>query len=712
MRHIHAITIIVALCCLFFARLFIPTPQVIYTPDFLRSDSWYFNYPAKDFLAESLRAGHWPLWHKDIGTGIPIHAESQLGAFYPLNLLLYRTLPTWVAWNLTIILSFILNMVGMYWFLAHYSKSSVARLFGSLAYGFSALFAIRIIHLNHLQSLSLLPWVVWSGLHFYRKPQLEQALVYSFISANQLLLGHFQFAFISQVGLLLLIISEWLISLKTKKSPLIQLKFNHILWGCISLVLIFGLSAVQVLPSLTLRSESAIGSQLDPDYLFEFPFPLRQWLSYLSPNFFGNYQNATYSTTDYPLIGLFWENTSYIGLIPLGLALWYLVSNRQKQTVQSLGIFISISGLLVMGHMGILRTIFELPGFSYFRIPARFLVLPTLGLVVLATKAFVSVITKIHQGSHRLMVSGLIMGLTLVDLTLFGFNFHALIPLNQALSAPEIIDSISPSSRLSTNFTHHESWFEEFSVQGWQDIEPYLWMKNGLAANANGLYGLSHILAYGGLLPKRVTSNLPRAEFIGAQSIDYVISTQPILDTQVVSLAERLEAPKADRPDYYLYHVDTKLPRFRLAHQVIHSSGLVQTKDLITNQEIDYQTTAIIEANQAFNLASPSAVSIEVIEDEHQYQSLRLTTDQPSLLIIADSYSADWQATVNGQPTPIYPANLNQRAIKISSGTSNIELTYMPESFRQGLFLSTLAWIGWSGAGVICLKKKTINKLS
>jgi hypothetical protein len=101
---------------LFFARLFYPEPMIFYLPEYERSDIWNQNYPFKDFLSHSLKHGELPFWSKDAGTGFSLFAEGQVGTLYIPNLILFYFLPTWIAWNLSYILLFLLSFLGAYLF--------------------------------------------------------------------------------------------------------------------------------------------------------------------------------------------------------------------------------------------------------------------------------------------------------------------------------------------------------------------------------------------------------------------------------------------------------------------------------------------------------------------------------------------------------------------------------------------------------------------
>src|SRR3989338_2691243 len=92
--------ILAALVLVFFSRLFMPQLSIFITPEYGRSDITHFNLPIKFFLSESLKRGQLPLWSKNIDTGYPLFAESQIGALFLPNLVLFRFLPFMLAFNI------------------------------------------------------------------------------------------------------------------------------------------------------------------------------------------------------------------------------------------------------------------------------------------------------------------------------------------------------------------------------------------------------------------------------------------------------------------------------------------------------------------------------------------------------------------------------------------------------------------------------------
>ena len=68
-------------------------------------------YPLAQLFHQALLAGQLPLWNDQLGLGFPLYAEGQIGAFYPLNWLIFR-LPPLTALDVTRVVHLALAGVG------------------------------------------------------------------------------------------------------------------------------------------------------------------------------------------------------------------------------------------------------------------------------------------------------------------------------------------------------------------------------------------------------------------------------------------------------------------------------------------------------------------------------------------------------------------------------------------------------------------------
>ena len=68
---------------------------------FVGGDTYSYYLPQKAWYADRWQAGELPLWNSLAGHGYPLIGESQTGAFYPVNVVLYRLLDIHTAYNVS-----------------------------------------------------------------------------------------------------------------------------------------------------------------------------------------------------------------------------------------------------------------------------------------------------------------------------------------------------------------------------------------------------------------------------------------------------------------------------------------------------------------------------------------------------------------------------------------------------------------------------------
>src|SRR3989344_2689339 len=100
----------------FHIRLFLPEPSIYITPNYGRSNAWNLSIANKFYYAQELKKNRIPIWNPHIGTGYPTLAEGQTAIFFLPNLIFFRTLPFVWAYNLTLVLSFLIAGWGIYMF--------------------------------------------------------------------------------------------------------------------------------------------------------------------------------------------------------------------------------------------------------------------------------------------------------------------------------------------------------------------------------------------------------------------------------------------------------------------------------------------------------------------------------------------------------------------------------------------------------------------
>ncbi|HEX5747723.1 MAG TPA: YfhO family protein [Archangium sp.] len=88
-------------------------------------------------------------------------------------------------------------------------------------------------------------------------------------------------------------------------------------------------------------------------------------------------------------------------------------------------------------------------------------------------------------------------------------------------------------------------------------------------------------------------------------------------------------------------------------------------------------------------------------------ESVELEVDArvPAALVLNDAFYDGWSATLDGQPTPILPANLAVRGVRVPAGSHRVSFTYRTPRLMLGAFIS-LATLGLLGLAVLVERRK------
>jgi hypothetical protein len=127
--------------------------------------------------------------------------------------------------------------------------------------------------------------------------------------------------------------------------------------------------------------------------------------------------------------------------------------------------------------------------------------------------------------------------------------------------------------------------------------------------------------------------------------------------------------------------------RFRLTSDFSFKEALSGTPPPIDN--VDVQTP--------FDGAETSG-KLEVIEARPNSLKIAATTDVPQLLITTDCYDPGWSVRVDGKGASLLRANGSFMGTIISSGGRHaIEFRYLPQSFVQGVLISSICLLAMAG---------------
>lgn len=410
-KRLLTIDLLVALLYLLFGLLFYHA-LALQGRILMDFDSFTYFYPNESYAARSLQAGHIPLWNPYLWAGAPFLANIQTALFYPPNLLfVFMSVPQ--AYAVLLVFHAWLGAFSMY----ALGRSMLwldrpAALIAGLAFGFSGFITAQAGHLNQMQAAALLPLALLLVNVTLVKRSMLAGLLAALVIALQLLAGHTQEWYLSMVVLAAFVAYTLVIQfgavllarigcgplkgdelcLSEDDPGLNQIlhqvhtptKSRQMRRGLLALavgggffaamlVLALLLAAVQLLPTLELQGLSIRSSGLTYQEASSFSLLPSELLRGLLPLWGDEHPESN-------------EWIGYAGIIPLALAALAVVVRPRNRFTIFFALLAFASLFLALGEWNPFYPFFYklIPGLNLFRVPARWLLVWTLGLAGLA----------------------------------------------------------------------------------------------------------------------------------------------------------------------------------------------------------------------------------------------------------------------------------------------------------------------------------------
>lgn len=689
----------------FHSRLFFPELSIYVTPDFARSDVLHSNLPAKFELAKSLKSAEFPLWNYQIGQGFPLLAEGIVGTFYIPNLILFGLFP--VQWSIPLmyVSTFLIAAIGMYALLRRFRLPKFASTIGALSYTFCASMMLHVQHFNFIQAASLLPIILFLSLELVEKPKIKKALLL-LIFLSQLFFTGFVQIYVYTVIVLFFFIFLYSYLIDKKNFTRIIFIFVAITIG--SLVI----SSAQVLPTIELHSKSARSEGLGATYILgNFPMSPKNLAKYLNPFLLGSAKNGTANSTDWTDKGVYWESTSYIGLLSLFFVLIstiFLFKNKGGMMIyRVIALLTLITALLSLGKYAPTHIFYSFPPLSLFRVPSRFILFTQFFLVILAAYGAKKVIEIVPRG-FQFLVGLIFISLAVGDIFTHWYNYNPIGSFKSWTSPPEtakVIKGLDPHQPRILSLGNGENWNDVFVPSGWNnEVGKYFFFRNSLDQNLNLLFDINQLNVFETLPTRRylilnailnsnfdfeenrITVNQKAKNILDNNNVRFIISTKEIQNDQYNKIFEIENGgffykifESKDNAGYGKMYFDYKT-----------ADTLKDITEFFNNS--DLEKTAILEKDTKYKNLEQGSYNIRVKSIKNQSFEFEVETEKPGIFVVPVSYYPGWQAELNRARVEILAANLNSQAIELPIGKHNVTFSYKPVSFRLGLVISLVSY--------------------
>lgn len=373
--------------------------------------------------------GNWPLWNPWILLGQPYVGNPQTAVWYPPNWLMHvLDHPATASWLQ--VLHMIWGALGTY----VYARTIGCRREASLVAGVVFMGAPYCIaqlgegHYNQVCQAGWFPWI-FLGYEGWRGGQIWGPLIFVFSFFLAVCCGHIQEVY--YCGMLLFLTTLISAFRRWFSSPRLAVKQFFSFLGL--MLLVAGLSALEVLPIMAYLRQAVRGTKLDLHAVTAFGFSSNHLWLLLDPWVTGGPAHSHG-------LELLWEKMLHFGVIPLLWALPSITHVRQSSAVGRVFGWFIFCVLFAFGPTTPLYSLFHeyFPGIALFRAPSRILFL---GSVFLAVLAGAGLDRWLHQHHSSMRQAGLWF-LVILCLAMAGLvACHPLplpYPANLVLSKPRL----------------------------------------------------------------------------------------------------------------------------------------------------------------------------------------------------------------------------------------------------------------------------------
>lgn len=695
-------------------------PRGIPYKNYLITDPIRQQIPWRKVVMDSWKQGVRPTLNAYSFGGVPLDANIQAAAFYPLNILfLLFSFPA--AWTVLIILQPFLAGLLLYMYLRHLRLHPISAAIGAIAWAYGGFATAWLTWGTILHTVLWLPLMLMSIDNLYvtgkqRMHYIRWTIVLAAAAIMTVLAGHIQVALYSGTLAFIYVMWKW-----TQTREKIKLSW---IWlaGLVALLV----SAVQWMPLISFFAQSGRVGDASAWLKAGWFMPWEHLIQFFAPDFFGNP-----ATLNYWGQWNYGEFVGYVGIIPLALAMSaaFLGSVPGFFTV----VMLTSIAFMLPGLIGKLPFLLHIPVLSVMQ-PTRLMVLVDFSLAILAAYGLENLITG---GTKRLWRSVTVVGAVLLVLwavvlgsKLSGADSQMLANLATAkrnLFVPSAVFGIllvwlfifrrlkektrkyigmivlcvvvtADLFRFGwkfTPFTPLAYFFPETGVIRFlkSQEKPFRIMSLDdriMPPNVSAYYGIESIEGYDPVAPLAYDVFLAASErgfaddarasgfnrIYTAHNIDSPVlsylNVRYVLALSEVKRPFLKEVMREGQTRVYAY--TRALPRVYLADSI---EVLPQKETLASLFGYHVSYRAIYDGSaDVMNTPLMGDETAQIISYAPNSMTVRVSANNKRLLVILNRYDPRWKATESGLSVPLHRVNYLFMGMAVSAGTHDIILSY------------------------------------
>jgi len=381
-----AVAALLATICLVF------WPMLTGVGVYAESDTFTFFYPVFAVLHAAVRAGEVPFWSPNVFGGFPLFAEGQIGALYPPSYLAAHLLTTIEGFLALRVFHVGVAVLGTFALARALGVGTVGAVVGGLAFGLGSFVVAQQHHANLLAATVWLPLLLACvELALSRQGWVGHGLlgVAALVLGVAALATHVQPLMLSGAMLVAYVLVRqcWMAigEVRARGGRSGVLPGALLLVDACAMVIFVGavgalIASAQILPLYELSQESWRAFGWSYQDAIEYSLPPVNFVTLIFPFFFRTPDGGQWS------LWQLWESVLYVGVAPLVLAVVGAMAVR-RWAVTFFLVAALVSAVAALGGyapFGLYEWLWHVPGMSLQRAPARFTLITTLSLAMLA----------------------------------------------------------------------------------------------------------------------------------------------------------------------------------------------------------------------------------------------------------------------------------------------------------------------------------------
>ncbi|MBI4066114.1 hypothetical protein HY411_00195 [Candidatus Gottesmanbacteria bacterium] len=503
----------------------------------------------------------------------------------------------------------------------------------------------------------------------------------------------------------------------------LALSFSTVGRVTLGVVLGVGIAAIQLLPSAEMLRESVFPGGFSPEEASYYSFPLVHLKTLIAPFALGNPKMGTYPPFTTFDGSIFWENNVFIGLLPIALLFlgftrpglaWQGLASRRFHLAIFLAIAIAASFLFMLGKYSPVYLFYSVWPLNLFRVASRFAWIFLITIVTTASWSLTSFLRQQRRGWITALAT-IVIALHTYQLITTWWDYHAIVPARLWLTPTPFIEEIKKNEgsvrTIGSELVHNK----QFLKAGWNGkLDRYRFLTNAAAPNSNLYWDIRQTDVYAGRFLKRpsLVESLMGSEIKSSDSIA-TISAQgtrlldlyhaaTIVSAIPLDMEKSLPIVNTTRSadlTITAYRNPDAIHRAYLATQPIVAPTFSKAAESLKNPTFIPGVSVLIHDQSLLREPLDSEDSggrgtVEITREGQTRVTMRADVRATrTILVFGDTYYPGWQATIDGQPTKIFPVNIKERGILISGGVHEIVWQYQPKSVAVGAWISGITII-------------------